>query len=63
MRKGYRAFLMGTATDLPCRGFSLKFQRRDGVEGAADQRASDAAAGCITGVDEDTWNRKELTNC
>lgn len=30
--KGYRAFLMGTATDLPCRGFSLKFQRRTDVE-------------------------------
>lgn len=62
MRKGYRAFLMGTATDLPCRGFSLKFQRRDDVERAAADRASDAAAE-LTGVDEDTWNRKELTNC
>lgn len=23
MRKGYRAFLLGTATDLPCRGYYL----------------------------------------
>jgi hypothetical protein len=23
MRRGYKAFLMGTATDLPTRGFSL----------------------------------------
>lgn len=60
--KGYRAFLMGTATDLPTRGFTLKFQRRDDVEGAASPRALEAAAG-LTGVDEGIWNRKELTNC
>lgn len=40
---GYRAFLNGTAADLrPVRG--IWFQRCDGVEGAADQRASNAAA-------------------
>lgn len=30
--RGYRAFLAGTATDLPCRPYVLKFPRRDDVE-------------------------------
>lgn len=42
---GYRAFLLGTARDqMPVRGLWLTVQRRDDVEGAADQRASDGAA-------------------
>jgi hypothetical protein len=31
MRAGYRAFLMGTATDLPTRGFSLAKQSQADV--------------------------------
>lgn len=35
MNRGYVAFLMGTATDLPTRGYSLRVQRREDVEAAA----------------------------
>jgi hypothetical protein len=35
MRRGLKAFLMGTATDLPTRGFGLRVQRRDDVEAEA----------------------------
>lgn len=49
---GYRAFLLGTARDdLPVRGIWLTVQRRDAVEGAADQRAFDGAAD-LKGVSE-----------
>jgi hypothetical protein len=49
---GFRAFLLGTAQDqLPVRGLWLKVQRRDDVEGAADQRAFDGAAD-LMGVSE-----------
>lgn len=47
---GYRAFLLGTARDqMPVRGIWLTVQRRDDVEGAADQRAFALPPG-ITGV-------------
>lgn len=58
---GYRAFLLGTARDhIPVRGIwfsvpekfkGLTVQRRDDVEGAADQRAFEGAAD-LTGVCE-----------
>lgn len=35
MRAGYRLFLLGTATDLPCKPFKL-VQRREDVEAAAE---------------------------
>jgi hypothetical protein len=52
---GYRAFLMGTATDLPTRGFYLKFQRRDAVESRsrANGLLRDAA---VSGNEDLTWN-------
>lgn len=50
--RGYRAFLLGTARDqMPVRGIWLTVQRRNDVEGAADQRAFDGAAD-LTGVSE-----------
>lgn len=58
---GYRAFLLGTARDdLPVRGIwftipekfrGITVQRRDDVEGAADQRAFEGAAD-LMGVSE-----------
>jgi hypothetical protein len=49
---GYRAFLKGTATDLPCRGYSLKFQRRDAVESRRRATGVMTPPPGMTGVDE-----------
>jgi hypothetical protein len=38
MRAGYRAFLMGTATDLPTRGFSLTPAKSEAIELVANLR-------------------------
>lgn len=54
--RGYRAFLMGTATDLPTRGFTV--QRRDDVEAAAGLSGVVTAAGSKTGVRAIQWNTK-----
>lgn len=44
--RGYRAFLLGTATDLPTRGFNLaqQVQRRDDVETASGDTGVKRAA-------------------
>jgi len=58
VNKGYRAFLMGTATDLPMRGFALRDQRRDDVDAAAELTGVMTAAGSQTGVRAIQWNMK-----
>lgn len=48
--KGYRAFLHGTATDLPCRPYVLKFPRRDDVESRRRATGVLKSAADYTGV-------------
>lgn len=62
MNKGYRAFLYGTATDLPCRGVFLRDQRRDAVDAAAELNGRMTAAGSQSGViGQHNGQRKHLT--
>ena len=62
VNKGYRAFLYGTATDLPCRGVFLSNQRREDVGTAAGSRALMTAAGSQSGViGQHNGQRKHLT--
>ena len=62
MNKGYRAFLYGTATDLPCRGVFLRDHRREDVDAAAE------LTGVLTGrrrssgvIGQHNGQRKHLT--
>ncbi len=56
MRKGYKLFLLGTATDLPCKPFK-PVQRRDAVEAAAGFSGVVTGRRRVSGVRAKTWNK------